>query len=100
MPNWSASAALFRGSKRSSPNAQLTQHTPSQGPMIRTQEPDLASRPSRPRWVYGIGLVIVLILVGASLFAVVYRSEVNVPPEAGEPPLITVPSAPKDGEGM
>jgi hypothetical protein len=66
--------------------------------MARTQEPALPDRPSRPRWVYGIGLVVVLMLLAASLFAVVYRSENYVDPESAEPPIITVPSAPSDGE--
>jgi hypothetical protein len=48
--------------------------------------------------VYGIGLVVVLMLLAASLFAVVYRSENYVDPESAEPPIITVPSAPSDGE--
>jgi hypothetical protein len=39
-------------------------------------------------------------LVVAVIFAVIVRYESYVAPESGEPLTITVPSAPKDGEGM
>jgi hypothetical protein len=38
-------------------------------------------------------------LVVVIIFAVIIRSEIDVAPENGEAPIITVPSAPKDGEG-
>ncbi|MDQ3521515.1 MAG: hypothetical protein M3434_04145 [Gemmatimonadota bacterium] len=67
--------------------------------MAWTQEPVTADRPQRPWWVYGLGFGIVLMLVGTIIFAVIIRSESYVAPENGEPPIITVPSAPTDGEG-
>jgi hypothetical protein len=67
--------------------------------MVGTQEPVPADRPQRPWWVYGLGFVIVFMLVGAIIFAVIVRSESGVATENGEPPIITVPSAPTDGEG-
>ncbi|CAN5878034.1 hypothetical protein BH23GEM5_BH23GEM5_23400 [soil metagenome] len=67
--------------------------------MAWTQEPVPGDRPQRPWWVYGLGVGIVLMLVVVIIFAVIIRSEIDVAPENGEAPIITVPSAPKDGEG-
>lgn len=65
--------------------------------MAPAKEPVLPRRPRRPLWVYGIGVFILLVLAGAILFAVVFRSEEYVAPQKAAPPLVTPPSAPSDG---
>lgn len=60
--------------------------------------PTPSDRPSRPRWVYGLGLTILLVTVAAVFAAVSFYSEGNVDPADSEPPIVNPQTAPTDGE--